>query len=57
VRWQKWTRLVLVLIALAVVASVVLTLRRRRAISPPSPTVVRTDPKAIVESTTGRAGR
>src|SRR4051812_47329963 len=56
-RWQKWTRLVLVLVALAVVVSVVLALRRRRAIPPPSPAVVRTDPKAIVESTTGRAVR
>jgi LPS export ABC transporter protein LptC len=56
-RWQTWTRIVLVLIALAVVVSVGVTLRRRRAVTPPPPLVVRTDPAAIVESTTGRAVR
>jgi len=55
-RWQHWIRIVLALGALAVTAAVVVTIRRRDA-PPPAPAVVRTDPKAIVESTGGRAVR
>src|SRR5260221_9694944 len=47
-------RLLLALVGLAVVVSVGLALRRRRPAPPPPPAAVRTDPKAIVESTTGR---
>jgi len=56
-RWQRYAKGVLVLVALAVVVSVGLTLQRRRTPPPPPPVVVRTDPKAIVESTSGRAVR
>ena len=56
-RWQGWAKIVLVLIAVGVVASVVVTLRRRRPAQPPPPAVARTDPKAVVESTSGRAVR
>ena len=56
-RWQHWARILLVLIALAVVVAVGTTLSRRRAAPAPPPAAVRTDPKAIVESTTGRVIR
>ena len=56
-RWQKWTRLVLALVALAVLTSIGLTLGRRSAAPALAPDVVRTDPKALVESKTGRAVR
>jgi len=56
-RWQRYAKGVLVLVGLAVIAAVGLTLKQRRAAPPPPPGVVRTDPKAIVESTTGRAVR
>ena len=55
-RWQHWTKAVLALGALAVAVAVGLTIRRRD-VPPPAPPVVRTDPKAIVESTGGRAVR
>jgi LPS export ABC transporter protein LptC len=55
-RWQHWTKAVLALGALAVAAAVGLTIRRRDVL-PPAPSLVRTDPKAIVESTGGRAVR
>jgi LPS export ABC transporter protein LptC len=56
-RWQQWARIGLVVVAVAVVIAVGLTLGRRRAPPPPPPPVVRTDPKAVVESTTGRVVR
>ncbi len=56
-RWQRWARLVLALIGLAVLAAVVVTLTRRRIAPPPPPAAVRTDPNAVVESTSGRAFR
>src|SRR5437764_15261622 len=56
-RWQKWARVVLVLVALAVVVAFGMTIKRRRAVTAPPPVAVRTDPKAVVESTTGRAVR
>jgi lipopolysaccharide export system protein LptA/lipopolysaccharide export system protein LptC len=55
-RWQHWAKIVLALGALAVAVAVGLALRRREAPVPPPP-VVRSDPKAIVESTGGRAVR
>jgi LPS export ABC transporter protein LptC len=55
-RWQHWTKAVLALGAVAVSVAVVLTIRRRE-VAPPAPPVVRTDPKAIVESIGGRAVR
>ncbi len=56
-RWQKWTRAVLALCAVAIVLAVGVTLKRRvRPVAPPL-VAVRTDPKAIVESTSGRAVR
>jgi lipopolysaccharide export system protein LptA len=57
VRWQHWARGILALAALGVVVAVVLTLKRRAGPAGPSPGVVRTDPKAVVESTSGRAVR
>jgi len=56
-RWQRYAKGVLVLVGLAVIVAIVLALRQRRAPPPPPPDVVRTDPKAIVESTTGRSVR
>ena len=56
-RWQGRAKIVLVLVGLAVIVSVGLALRRKKGAAPPPPVVVRTDPKAIVESTTGRAVR
>jgi len=55
-RWQHWTKAVLVVGALAVAVAVGLAIRRHD-VRPPPPPVVRTDPKAIVESTGGRAVR
>ncbi len=55
-RWQHWAKGVLALGALAVAVAVGLTIKRRET-PPPSPPVVRTDPKAVVESTGGRAVR
>jgi LPS export ABC transporter protein LptC len=55
-RWQHWIKAVLAIGALAVAAAVGLTIRRRD-VPVPAPPVVRTDPKAIVESTGGRAVR
>jgi lipopolysaccharide export system protein LptA len=55
-RWQHWAKVVLALGGLAVVVAVGLAIRRRDA-PPPRPPVVRTDPKAIIESTGGRAAR
>ncbi len=56
-RWQHWARLVLIVIAAAVIVAVGLTLRRRRGAPAAPPAAVRTDPKAVVESTSGRAIR
>ena len=56
-RWQGRAKIVLIVIALAVIGSIALTLRRKSSGRPPLPMVVRTDPKAVVESTTGRAVR
>ena len=56
-RWQHWTRGVLAVVALAVIVALVIGFRRRRAPVVPPPPVVRTDPAAVVESTTGRAVR
>ncbi|HVZ21706.1 MAG TPA: LPS export ABC transporter periplasmic protein LptC [Vicinamibacterales bacterium] len=56
-RWQKWVRVVLVLAAVGVLAGMAWTLRRRRAPQAPPPVAIRTDPKAVVESTSGRAVR
>jgi lipopolysaccharide export system protein LptA len=56
-RWQKWARIILALIGLSVVVAVGLTFKRRRAPQAPAPAIVRTDPKAVVESTSGRAVR
>jgi len=55
-RWQHWTKAVLAVGALAVAVAVGLAIRRHD-VRPPPPPVVRTDPKAIVESTGGRAVR
>ena len=55
-RWQHWVKVVLALGALAVAVAVGLTIRRRD-VPRPAPPVLRTDPKAIVESTGGRAVR
>jgi lipopolysaccharide export system protein LptA len=55
-RWQHWAKVVLALGGLAVVGAVGLAIRRRDVV-PPRPPVMRTDPKAIVESTGGRAAR
>jgi len=56
-RWQRYAKGVLVLVGLAVAIAVGLALRQRRTGPPPAPAVVQTDPKAIVESTSGRAVR
>jgi lipopolysaccharide export system protein LptA len=56
-RWQSWTKLVLVLISLVVIGAVVLALRRGGGAPLLPPAAVRTDPKAIVESTSLRAVR
>jgi lipopolysaccharide export system protein LptA len=55
-RWQHWAKVVLALGALLVAAAVGLAIKRREA-TPPAPPVVRTDPKALIESTGGRAVR
>jgi LPS export ABC transporter protein LptC len=55
-RWQHWAKGVLALVALAVAVAVGMTLKRRTA-PPPPPVVVRTDPKAIIETTGGKAVR
>jgi LPS export ABC transporter protein LptC len=56
-RWQRWTRAFLALIGAAVVVAVVVAFERRSKPVPPPLVDVRTDPKAIVESTSGRAVR
>jgi len=56
-RWQHWTRAILALVALAVAVAVGVTFKRRRIVAPPATSAVRTDPKAVVESTSGRAIR
>jgi LPS export ABC transporter protein LptC len=55
-RWRQGARLGLVLVVLAVAVAVAVALKRRAA-PQSSPALVRTDPKAIVESTGGRAVR
>src|SRR5262245_19546226 len=56
-RWQKWARVVLALVVAGVAVAVALAFKRRQAAAPPSPNVVQTDPKAVVESRSGRAVR
>jgi len=53
-RWQRWTRAFLALVGAAVVVAVVVALERRvKPVAPPL-VAMRTDPKALVESTSGR---
>jgi len=56
-RWTTWIKGVLVMLAVIVAGSVALTLRRHVTPVAPPLVAVRTDPKAVVESTTGRAVR
>ncbi|HXD74124.1 MAG TPA: LPS export ABC transporter periplasmic protein LptC, partial [Vicinamibacterales bacterium] len=56
-RWQHWTRAILALVALAVAVTVGVTFKRRRDVAPAATSALRTDPRAVVESTTGRAIR
>jgi LPS export ABC transporter protein LptC len=52
-KWQRAARLVLILLAVATIAFVAMTLRKRpKATS--APTVTRVDPKAVAESRDGR---
>jgi lipopolysaccharide export system protein LptA len=53
----KFSKVFLALVAAAVVVAVALTMKRRVTPTAPPLVAVRTDPKAIVESTTGRAVR
>ncbi len=55
-RWQNTAKVVLALIAVAVGLAVAVSFKRRTA-APPGASLVRTDPLAIVESTSGRAVR
>ena len=55
-RWQKATRIVMAIVAVGVCVSVAVTLKRRRPAAPAAP-LVRTDPRAVVESTGGRSVR
>lgn len=56
-RWQHWARIVLALVVIGVAVAVVLAFKRRQATAPPPPGLVQTDPKAVIESTSGRAVR
>jgi len=56
-RWQQWMKVVLALVALAVAVAVVIAFGKRRAPAVAPPVAVRTDPAAVVESTTGRVVR
>ena len=56
-RWQKWARLVLALVVAGVAVAIALAFKRRQFVAAPPPGLVQTDPKAVVESTTGRAVR
>jgi lipopolysaccharide export system protein LptA len=55
-RWQHWARIVVALGALAVAVAVGLAFRRREAPAA-TPPVVRTDPKALIETTGGHLVR
>ncbi len=52
-KWQKAARLVMVGVALATIAGVVVTMRKRQA-PPAAATVARADRKAVAESSHGR---
>src|SRR5260221_5481141 len=55
-RWQKSARVVMAIVAVAVCVAVGVTLKRRRPAAPGA-SLVRTDPRAVVESTGGRSVR
>ena len=55
-RWQTTAKVVIALIAVAVGVAVAVSFKRRNT-APPGASLVRTDPLAIVESTSGRAVR
>jgi len=52
-KWQKAARLVMVLVAVATIAGVVVTMRKRQA-QPAAATVARADRKAVAELSNGR---
>src|SRR5436190_13826383 len=56
-RWQHWARIVLALVVVGVAVAVALAFKRRQTTAPPPPGLVQTDPKAIIESKSGRAVR
>jgi LPS export ABC transporter protein LptC len=55
-RWQKYTRIVMAIVVVAVCVAVAVTLKRRRPAASGG-ALVRTDPRAVVESTGGRSVR
>src|SRR5712671_3131034 len=55
-RWQKSARVVMAIVVVAVCLAVAVTIRRR-APAAPGASLVRTDPRAVVESTGGRSVR
>jgi LPS export ABC transporter protein LptC len=55
-RWQKAARIVMALVAVAVCVAVGVTFKRRGATAPTT-SLVRTDPRAVVESTSGTSVR
>jgi LPS export ABC transporter protein LptC len=55
-RWQQAAKVVMVLVAVGVCIAVVLTIRRRSPADRLAP-LVRTDPRAVVESTAGTSAR
>jgi LPS export ABC transporter protein LptC len=55
-RWQKVARIVMAIVAVTVCVAVAVTFKRRGGV-PPLASIVRTDPKAVVESTSGTSVR
>src|SRR6185436_21075019 len=52
-KWQRWARLLVAVFAVAFAVMVAFAFKRRAPVTPPGSSG-RTDPNAVVESTTGR---